>query len=79
MKSLFFTLCRYPAAMCIQWVDILVRSTLLGIHVLAQSSMSGGEAVVVGDFYLTLWVQVVSVLGSLLSAEDDADLTVRSR
>lgn len=65
--------------MCIQWVDILVRSTLLGIHVLAQSSMSGGEAVVVGDFYLTLWVQVVSVLGSLLSAEDDADLTVRSR
>ncbi len=67
--------------MCIQWVDILVRSTLLGMHVLAQSSSStgGNEAAVVGDFYLTLWQQVVSVLGSLLSAEDDADLSVRSR
>ena len=71
---------RYPAAMCVQWVDILVRSTLLGMHVLAQSRTSGDEAaVVVGDFYLTLWLQVVSVLGSLLAAEDDADLTVRSR
>eukprot|EP01032_Pedospumella_encystans_P015971 gene15971-18240_t len=71
---------RYPAAMCVQWVDILVRSTLLGMHVLAQSRTSVDEAaVVVGDFYLTLWLQVVSVLGSLLAAEDDADLTVRCR
>jgi hypothetical protein len=33
----------------------------------------------VGDFYLTLWLQVASVLGSLLAAEEDADLAVRSR
>lgn len=65
--------------MCIQWVDILVRSTLLGIHVLAQSAGEGEGDALVGDFYLTLWLQVVSVLGSLLSAEDDADLAVRSR
>lgn len=67
--------------MSLQWVDILVRSTLLGVHVLGQSAGQGSEQqqAEVGDFYLTLWLQVASVLGSLLAAEEDADLAVRSR
>ena len=67
--------------MTLQWVDILVRSTLLGMHVLAQSLRTTGGTLppAVGDFYLTLWQQVVSVLGSLLAAEEDASLVVRSR
>jgi hypothetical protein len=69
--------------MSLQWVDILVRSTLLGVHVLGQSAGQGQgnreQQAEVGDFYLTLWLQVASVLGSLLAAEEDADLAVRSR
>lgn len=67
--------------MSTQWVDILVSSTLLGIHVVTQSgnAVSVEKQSAVGEFYLTLWLQVASVLGSLLSAEDDASLVVRSR
>lgn len=73
--------CRYPASMTLQWIDILVRSTLLGMHVLAEScrAAQGEQSAAVGTFYLTLWQQVVSALGSLLAAEEDASLAVRSR
>jgi len=67
--------------MTLQWVDILVRSTLLGLHVLVQSlrATQSPQPPAVGDFYMTLWQQVVSALGSLLAAEEDAALVVRSR
>lgn len=67
--------------MTLQWIDILVRSSLLGMHVLAKSLQAarGDQPPAVGEFYLTLWQQVVSVLGSLLAAGEEACLAVRSR
>jgi hypothetical protein len=70
--------------MTLQWVDVLVRSCALGVHVVgvaaassaSQSTRSQGT---VGEFYLALWQQVVSVLDTILAAEHTADLTIRSR
>jgi hypothetical protein len=71
--------CRYPPAMALQWVDVLVRSCCLGLHVVGSAGADGVALGGFGDFYLVLWQQVASVLGSLLAAEQDADLAVRSR
>lgn len=82
--------------MTVQWTDILVRSTVLGVYVLGEaacasappsgetgdgndSSSSSAQLRAVGEFYQGLWLQVASVLGSLLSNEEDADVTVRGR
>lgn len=78
------TYCRYPSAVTVQWTDILVRSTVLGIHVLGEACAtaplgSSASLHAVSEFYQGLWLQVASILGSLLAAEEDADLAVRSR
>jgi hypothetical protein len=65
--------------MALQWVDVLVRSCCLGLHVVGSAGADGVALGGFGDFYLVLWQQVASVLGSLLAAEQDADIAVRSR
>ena len=72
--------CSYPIAMTVHWVDVLTRSTVLGMHVLGSFGTSDEATLsAVGEFYGALWRQVVVVLGSILAAERDAHQDVRSR
>jgi hypothetical protein len=56
-----------------QWIDIIVRSCVLGMTVLGATPSVG-----VAQFYLILWRQALSVIEAVIESAE-ATVGVRSR
>lgn len=65
--------------MTVQWLDVLVHSTVLGLHVLGAAAAEGADLQATGEYYLVLWRQVAGVLDAVLRAEHEIDVNTKAR